>query len=58
MHDNYIGPCGRALPPEGGFPPEEFFRIPQYNTWIELQYNQNQEGVLQYAQGILEHGHA
>jgi len=44
------------FPPEGGFPPEEFFRIPQYNTWIELQYNQNQEGVLQYAQGILEHG--
>ncbi len=44
------------FPPQGGFPPEDFFRVPQYNTWIELQYDQNQAGVLEYARGILAHG--
>ncbi|MBR5633246.1 MAG: glycoside hydrolase, partial [Clostridia bacterium] len=28
----------RHFPPRDGIPPEEFFRIPQYNTWIELIY--------------------
>lgn len=37
-------------------PPEDFFRIPQYNTWIELMYDQNQRDVLAYAQGILDSG--
>ena len=40
----------------GAVPPEEFFRIPQYNTWIELIYDQNQEDVLRYAHGIIENG--
>ncbi|MBR1705410.1 MAG: hypothetical protein IJ721_01320 [Bacteroidales bacterium] len=44
------------FPPEGTLPPEEFFENPQYNTWIELQYNQNQADVLRYARGILDHG--
>ena len=44
------------FPPEGGAPPEDFFEVPQYNTWIELQYNQNQTDVLKYAEGILSHG--
>ena len=33
-----------------------FFSRPQYNTWIELMYDQTQEGILRYAEGILEHG--
>ena len=33
-----------------------FFSKPQYNTWIELMYDQTQEGILHYAEGILEHG--
>lgn len=41
---------------DGSLPPVEFFEEPQYNTWIELQYNQNQADVLRYAQGILDHG--
>lgn len=40
----------------GEIPPEEFFRIPQYNTWIELIYDQTQENVLRYAHGIVENG--
>ena len=29
------------FPPSGVIPPEVFFTKPQYNTWIELIYNQN-----------------
>ena len=44
------------FPANGQLPPEEFYRLPQYNTWIELMYDQNQEGVLNYARGILDNG--
>lgn len=44
------------FPARGKTPPEAFFHLPQYNTWIELQYKQNQAGVLAYARGILSHG--
>lgn len=33
-----------------------FFTSPQYNTWIELMYDQTQEGILRYAGGIIENG--
>lgn len=46
----------RYFPPKGQLPPEDFFRVPQYNTWIELMYDQNQRDVLAYAQGILDSG--
>ncbi|MCI8554150.1 MAG: glycoside hydrolase [Clostridiales bacterium] len=46
----------RFFPSDGRIPPEEFFRKPQYNTWIELMYNQNQADVLRYARSILENG--
>ena len=44
------------FPASGVMPPEEFLRVPQYNTWIELMYDQNQEGILRYAKGILDNG--
>ena len=44
------------FPADGKMPPAEFFTSPQYNTWIELMYDQNQQGVLDYARGILENG--
>ena len=37
-------------------PPELFFAVPQYNTWIELTYNQNQEDILKYAHAIIDNG--
>ncbi len=40
----------------GKMPNEQFFRVPQYNTWIEFMYNQNQTGILEYARSILENG--
>lgn len=44
------------FPADGNMTPVEFFEKPQYNTWIELQYNQNQADVLEYAKGIIDHG--
>ena len=52
----YLEASRRHFPPQGGIPPEDFFRMPQYNTWIELIYNQNQKDILKYARGIVEHG--
>ncbi len=43
--------------PEGLMSPEEMFLTPQYNTWIELIYNQNQEDILNYAQTLIDTGY-
>lgn len=39
-----------------GTPDKRFFRSPQFNSWIELGQNQSQDGVLRYAEGIVENG--
>lgn len=44
------------FPADGKIPPVEFFEMPQYNTWVELIYNQNQEDVLKYARNIIKNG--
>jgi alpha-glucosidase (family GH31 glycosyl hydrolase) len=45
------------FPPNGILPPENFFVKPQYNTWAELIYDQNQENILSYAHGIVDNGY-
>ncbi len=37
-------------------PDELFFRAPQFNTWMALGYNQTEEGILEYAQSIIDNG--
>ena len=44
------------FPPAGRTPDELLFAKPQYNTWIELSYNQNQTDVLQYARALVANG--
>lgn len=44
------------FPASGKLPDELLFSKPQYNTWIELTYNQNQEDVLKYAKAIIDNG--
>ena len=39
----------RFFPPSGKTPDAALFAKPQFNTWIELTYNQNQSDVLTYA---------
>ncbi len=44
------------FPPSGKMPDELLFSEPQYNTWIELTYNQNQNDILKYAHAIIDNG--
>lgn len=44
------------FPPTGEEPELLYFAAPQYNTWIEFTYHQNEKGILSYAQSMLDHG--
>ena len=46
----------KHFPSSGQIPKEEFFSLPQYNTWIELMYDQNQRDIMQYAHKVVENG--
>ena len=46
----------KYFPANGKLPDTLLFARPQYNTWIELTYNQNQVDVSKYAQAILDNG--
>lgn len=46
----------RFFPAKGKLPDTLLFSRPQYNTWIELTYNQNQADVLKYARAIVDNG--
>ena len=46
----------RFFPASGRMPDTLLFSRPQYNTWIELKYNQNQHDILQYAHDIVKNG--
>lgn len=46
----------KFFPPSGKTPDDLLLAKPQYNTWIELNYNQNQEDVLKYARAIIANG--
>jgi alpha-glucosidase len=64
----YIGKAGKTLadafrmagkkffPSSGRMPDTLLFTKPQYNTWIELVYNQNQDDILKYAHDIINNG--
>ena len=52
----FLEAVNRHFQPNGVIPPEEFFTIPQYNTWIELIYDQTQERVMTDAHGIVRNG--
>ncbi len=44
------------FPPSGRIPDPLLFTRPQFNTWIELTYNQNQKDVLEYAEKAVAAG--
>lgn len=44
------------FPADGKTPDKLLFEQPQYNTWIELTYDQNQEDILKYAHAIIDNG--
>jgi alpha-glucosidase (family GH31 glycosyl hydrolase) len=46
----------KYFPASGKMPDERLMSAPQYNTWIELNYDQSQVKVLKYAKDILDNG--
>jgi alpha-glucosidase (family GH31 glycosyl hydrolase) len=52
----YLNAAGRFFPPSGKLPDRLLFEQPQYNTWIELIYDQNQKDILKYAHDIIDNG--
>lgn len=44
------------FPTSGKWPDSLLITAPQYNLWIELQYNPNQHDVLDYANKVLQNG--
>jgi len=56
LREAYMAASSAHFPPTGIIPPEEFLAGPQYNTWIELIYDQNQADILRYASDIVSNG--
>lgn len=57
LRDAYLTASRRHFPFSGKVPPSKFFTTAQYNTWMELDYHQSQEGVLEYARGLIKNGY-
>lgn len=55
LKEAYLAASKAHFPPSGSLPDTLFFTMPQYNTWIELMYNQNQDDIMQYAHNIFKH---
>jgi alpha-glucosidase len=52
LRDAFRHVSQRFFPPDGRIPDPVMFTHPQYNTWIELMYDQNQNDILKYARAI------
>lgn len=56
LREAYMAAQARYFPASGQLPDTLFFTMPQYNTWIELMYNQNQADILRYVHAIVDNG--
>jgi len=56
LRDAYRHVSRNFFPTDGKLPDLALFAAPQYNTWIELMYDQNQRDVLKYAHAIVHNG--
>jgi len=56
LKDAYKFVSQKYFPSNGKIPAELLFTNPQYNTWIELMYDQNEKDILKYAQNIIDNG--
>ncbi len=57
LKEAYLSASKSHFPSVGKIPNELFFSMPQYNTWIELMYDQTQEDILKYAHDIIDNGY-
>lgn len=56
LRDAYVAAKDKYFPPSGKTPNPLMFKMPQYNTWIELGNNQNQKDIIKYADNVLKNG--
>ena len=56
LREAYLAAQAKYFSANGQLPDTLFFTRPQYNTWIELMYNQNQADILRYAHAIIDNG--
>lgn len=56
LREAYVGAMKVHFPPSGKTPNALMFKMPQYNTWIELGRNQNQKDILKYAEDVIANG--
>lgn len=54
LKEAFLAASKAHFSPSGVLPDTLFFTMPQYNTWIELMYNQNQDDILKYAHSIIK----
>ena len=57
LKDAYLTASRLHFPFSGKVPPLKFFETAQYNSWMELDYHQNQADILNYAHGIVDNGY-
>ena len=53
LREAYQYTSKQFFPPSGKWPDSLLITAPQYNLWIELMYNPNQQDVLSYAEKVL-----
>jgi alpha-glucosidase len=56
LRDAYVSAMKKHFPPSGKTLNPLMYKMPQYNTWIELGTNQNQKDLLKYTEGVLKNG--
>jgi alpha-glucosidase (family GH31 glycosyl hydrolase) len=56
LQSAYLDASRKYFPPSGLWPDSLLITSPQYNLWIELQYNTNQKDILNYAKQVLANG--
>lgn len=56
LKEAYLSAAEKYFPFEKRTIPDEFFSIPQYNTWMQFNYEPTAEGVLKYAHDIIDNG--
>jgi alpha-glucosidase (family GH31 glycosyl hydrolase) len=57
LRDAFQEASRRFFPPIGTMPADVMFTLPQYNTWIELVYDQREERILKYARDLIAAGY-
>ncbi len=53
----YLDASKKFFPVSASLPEKRLFTHPQYNTWIELMYDQTQEKIHKYASDIIKKGY-